>query len=87
MTTPSQCRALAVMVAVVLAAGVTSSVIGVAGCLTAAVLLAAGVGWLIVGMVRRERRIRARLADPRTEHHPTRAPARTGAASSTTGVA
>jgi hypothetical protein len=73
MTSAAEYRALAVIVAVVLTAGVTSSLLGVAGYLTAAVLLAAGAGWLVVAMVRRERRIRARLADPRTEHHPMHA--------------
>jgi hypothetical protein len=79
MTTANECRALAVIVAVVLTAGVTSSLIGVAGYLAAAALISAGAGWLLVAMVRRERRIRARLADPRSEPHPTYAPAGTGA--------
>ena len=72
MTTTTESRALVLIVGVVLGSGVTSGVLGISGYLTAAGLLAAGLGWLLLAMLRRERRIRARLADPRTIAHPGR---------------
>lgn len=70
MSPAAEYRALARILAVTFAAGAVSSIGGIPGYRTAAVVLAAALGWLVVAIVRRERRIRARLADPRTRPHP-----------------
>lgn len=62
----AQVRALLAVVTVITAAGVAAAVVGIADHIAAAVLIAAGLGWLAVVTLRRERRIRARLADSRT---------------------
>lgn len=64
--TAAECRTLLAIGAV----GVVAAVAGVADHIAAAVLIAAGLAWLAVMALRRERRIRARLADPRTRPAP-----------------
>ncbi|MGH3616294.1 MAG: hypothetical protein ACRDRK_27610, partial [Pseudonocardia sp.] len=59
-------RALLAVVAGIATVGVAAAVAGIADHVAAAVLIAAGLCWLAVAVLRRERRIRARLADPRT---------------------
>ncbi|WP_219417708.1 hypothetical protein [Pseudonocardia nigra] len=54
----------------VCAAAAVSSVVPAVEHIVGAALLAAGLGWLVLTTVRRERRIRARLADPRTHRAP-----------------
>jgi hypothetical protein len=62
--------ALLTVVAVIGAVGVVSSVAGIADRIAVAVLMVAGLVWLAVVVLRREWRIRARLADPRTQPAP-----------------
>lgn len=61
--TTAECRAPASVVAVIAAVGVTSSAAGVADHVAAAALLVAAAGWAVVSVIRRELRIRCRIAD------------------------
>jgi hypothetical protein len=61
----SDYRVLMVAIVTVCSAAAVSSVVPVVEHLVGAGLLAAGLLWLVIAVVRRERRIRARLADPR----------------------
>lgn len=62
-TAAAECRALASVVAVIAVVGVTSSLAGVADHVAAAALLVAAAGWAVVSVIRRELRIRRRIAD------------------------
>jgi len=57
-------------VGAVCALAAVASVVPVVEHIVAAALVALGLGWLAVAVVRRERRIRARIADPRTRPKP-----------------
>lgn len=59
-------RVLLRVVALITGVGVASPVIGLPDRVTACVLIGAGLCWVAVMALRRERRIRVRLADPRT---------------------
>ncbi len=63
-------QALLAVVAGITTVGITAAVAGIADHVAAAVLIAAGLAWLAVTVLRRELRIRARLADPRTRPAP-----------------
>lgn len=69
----SEYRALMGAVGAIVTVGGVSSVAGIADHVAAAGLVAAGLVWLAVAVLRRERRIRARLADPRILPAPRRA--------------
>lgn len=59
-------RALLGVVAGIATVGAAAAVAGIADHVAAAALVAAGLCWIAAAGLRRERRIRARLADPRT---------------------
>lgn len=59
-------RVLLRVVALIAGVGVASPVIGLPDRIGACVLIGAGLCWLAILALRRERRIRVRLADPRT---------------------
>jgi len=73
-------QALMTAVGALGALAVVSSVIPVVEHITGAVLVAAGLLWLAVALLRRELRIRARLADPRTRPARSTTPGETRAA-------
>jgi hypothetical protein len=77
-------RVLMAGIGAVCALGAVSSVVPVVEHVVGAVLVAAALVWLAVALTRRERRIRARLADLRTRPAPApgpRGPSSTSASS------